>query len=259
MNKRLVFIIIAASAVLAMPNAAYAMHISEGILPLRWAGIWFFVAVPFMALGIASIKKSSQKVPASIPLIGMISAAVFIISAMPIPVPTVGTCSHPAGTGLAAILVGPFATVVITSVALLIQALFIAHGGVTTLGANIVSMGVVGAFAGYFIYKVAIKLKVPLIPAAFLAGLVSDWATYASTSVELALGLSEKGSFFTLLKAIIVAFMPTQVPLGLLEGFAAAGFFAYVLNRRPDILIKLGVITRSEHSRKDAVYEEAAL
>lgn len=257
-NKRSVFIVITAYMVLASPSSAYAMHISEGILPLRWAGIWFIVILPFLALGIASIKKSSEELPASMPLIGMISAAVFIISAMPVPVPMAGTCSHPAGTGLAAILVGPFVTTVITSVALLVQALFLAHGGITTLGANIFSMGVAGAFTGYFIYKAAIKLKVPLMPAAFLAGLFSDWATYAATAVELALGLSEKGSSLTLLKAILVAFMPTQMPLGLLEGFAAAGFFAYVLNRRPDILMKLGAIAKSETSGKDTVYEESA-
>ena len=83
------------------------------------------------------------------PLVGLLAAVVFIISCMPIPVPTAGTCSHPCGTAISAILVGPYISVLISTVALLIQALVMAHGGLTTLGADIVSMGVVGSFTGY--------------------------------------------------------------------------------------------------------------
>ena len=50
------------------------------------------------------------------------------------------------------LLIGPGPTVVVASIALLLQALFLAHGGLTTLGANIMSMGVVGAFSAYGIY-----------------------------------------------------------------------------------------------------------
>lgn len=237
---------------------AYAMHISEGILPLPWAGFWYIVALPFIIKGISEVKKRSVKTPAFTPLIGMVSAALFIISAMPIPVPTAGTCSHPAGTGLAAILVGPFATIVSTSVALLIQALFLAHGGITTWGADIVSMGVVGACSGYLVFKVLTRLKVPLTLAAFSAGLLSDWATYATTALELSLGLSGKESFFALFKGIFVAFIPTQVPIGILEGFAAASLFAFILKRRPDILIDLGVVKSDESLVKDKLNEDPA-
>ncbi|MBA4395686.1 MAG: energy-coupling factor ABC transporter permease, partial [Desulfobacca sp.] len=116
---------------------AYAMHISEGILPFHWAVFWSLLAVPFVAYGLYRLKKIAQTDPSFKPLVGLMAAVVFIISCMPIPVPTAGTCSHPCGTGMSGILVGPAISIVITALALLIQALFLAHGGLSTWGADI--------------------------------------------------------------------------------------------------------------------------
>jgi len=222
--------------VLASQTPAHAMHISEGILPAGWAGLWFLVALPFVVWGLRDLRRrSSTESPHFKALVGLVGAAVFIISCMPIPVPFAGTCSHPCGTGLAAILVGPAVTVVITSIALILQALFLAHGGLTTLGADIVSMGVAGAFIGYGFFRLLLRLGAPATVAAFVAGLASDWATYAVTSMELSLGLHPAGSWFSLFTPILVAFMPTQIPLGVLEGVLSGGAYQFVTRRRPDL------------------------
>jgi len=170
-----------------------------------------------------------------------VAAAVFLISCMPVPVPTTGTCSHPCGTGLAAILVGPWMTVLITLIALLLQALFMAHGGLSTLGADIVSMGIVGGFVGFGAFVLLKKLRAPLPVAAFAAGLLSDWATYATTSLQLASALSGQKSFGTLFATVSLAFVPTQVPLGIVEGLMSAGAIAFLLKRRRDILERLAI------------------
>ena len=83
-------------------------------------------------------------------------------------------------------LIGPGPTVVVASIALLLQALFLCHGGLTTLGANVFSMGVMGAFSAYFTFHLLRRMRVPIVAAAMAAGLISDWATYATTSFELA-------------------------------------------------------------------------
>ena len=217
------------------PNAM-AMHISEGILPVQWAGLWFLVAIPFVLWGLHDFKVRSAETPYFKPLVGLVGAAVFIISCMPIPVPTAGTCSHPCGTGMAAILIGPGLTVVVTSIALLLQALFLSHGGLTTLGANIVSMGVIGGFVGYGTFHLARRLGLPFFAAAFLAGLFSDWGTYTGTSFLLASALHGDGSLWVMFASIIFSFCPTQIPLGILEGFLTAGAFAFIRNRRPEVL-----------------------
>lgn len=221
----------------ALPT--YAMHIPEGVLPPQWAGLWYVIAIPFILWGLRDLRTRSHGTTSSKPLIGMIGAAVFVISCMPIPVPIAGTCSHPCGTGIAAILIGAPLTVVVTSIALLLQALFLSHGGLTTLGANVVSMGVAGAFTGAIVFRVARHCRVSPVYAAFFAGLFSDWMTYAMTSLELASALHGSGSMLKMFGGIAVAFAPTQIPLGILEGILAAGMYRFIVSRRPELIVQL--------------------
>ncbi len=226
------------------------MHISEGILPMKWAGLWYLAALPFLIKGIKDIKKKVSLNPHFKILLGLMGAVIFIISCMPVPVPTAGTCSHPAGTGISAILVGPIMSILVTSIALLIQALFLAHGGITTWGADIISMGVMGSFAGYFAFKICQKLKAPLFISGFTAGLLADWATYTATSFELASALHGSKSILSLFYTILIAFIPTQLPLGMLEGFLTGGMVVFVYKRRPDILQQLSVISCQPSAKK---------
>lgn len=219
---------------------AQAMHIAEGILPFSWAALWFAVAIPFVALGLRELRTRTAETPHFKTLLGLVGAAVFIISCMPIPVPTAGTCSHPCGTGLAAIFIGPSLTVLVTSVVLFLQALFMAHGGLTTLGADIVSMGVAGAFSGWLAFVSLRRLGASGAVAAFAAGVASDWATYATTSFALSAALHGSGSMGALFAAIVVAFVPTQLPLGILEGFMCASAWRFIERRRPDLLPREG-------------------
>jgi len=225
-----------------LPEDSYAMHISEGILPLNWAALWLAVAMPFVAYGLWRLNTISKRDISFKPLVGLMAAVVFIVSCMPVPVPTAGTCSHPAGTGMSAIAVGPAISILITAVALLIQALFLAHGGLSTWGADIVSMGVIGSFAGYGVFKMLRGLKVNLTVSAFFAGLLADWATYLTTSVELAAGIRGDSAFMPLFTRILIAFIPTQLPLGILEGAMTAGMVNLLVKKRPDLLIRLGMI-----------------
>lgn len=221
-------------ALLAAP--ARAMHLAEGVLPAPWALLWLGAAAPFLVRAMREVRLRSEADPAFQPLLALVGAVVFVVSCMPVPIPTAGTCSHPCGTGLAALLLGPLLTVAVASVALVLQALFLAHGGVTTLGADLAAMGVAGAFCGYGAFRAARWLGLPETAGAFLAGVAADWATYAATALILAAGLypaAEVGGAFL---ALLAAFAPTQVPLGILEGFLTAGAWAFVRRRRPALL-----------------------
>jgi cobalt/nickel transport system permease protein len=72
--------------------------------------------------------------------------------------------------------------------------------------------------------------------AAFLAGLLSDWATYVMTSVSLAAALHGGGSFSEMFSLILIAFIPTQLPLGILEGILCVGALKFVRSRKPELL-----------------------
>ena len=228
---------------------AHAMHISEGILPWQWAAFWYFASAPFIAYGLSRLKDLSGADLAFKPLAGLVTAIVFIISCMPIPVPLAGSTSHPCGTAISAILLGPAVSVLVAACALFIQALFLSHGGLSTLGANIFSMGVMGSFAGYAVFRAMRSMRVGFGISAFAAGICADWATYLATSVELASGIKGNAPFFPLFLKIAVAFVPTQLPLGILEGAMTAGMMALLLKRKPDLLVKMRLLRPGEEAR----------
>ena len=141
------------------------MHISDGILTPEWCLVWFAIAISFIAIGVWQMKRNTKENASYLPMLAMMGAAVFIISVWHIPVPVTGSCSHPIGTPMSAIIVGPFPTVVLSTIALFFQTFF-GHGGITTLGANTVSMGITGTFGGYLIYALLRKINSPLWVAA---------------------------------------------------------------------------------------------
>jgi cobalt/nickel transport system permease protein len=221
-----------------LPTTSFAMHISEGILPFSWALFWFVASAPFLALGLRTLAKRSELDLSSKPLVGMVAAVVFIISCMPVPVPTAGTCSHPCGTGLAAVLLGPSLGVVVAAVALLIQALFLSHGGLSTWGANLFTMGVMGSFVSYAAFRGLRMAGAGVVLAAFVAGLVADWVTYSGTAMIMAAGIRGTSPFWPLVGKIALAFVPTQLPLGIIEGAITAGMVSLLIKKRPDLLAR---------------------
>jgi cobalt/nickel transport system permease protein len=130
---------------------------------------------------------------------------------------------------------------------LIFQALFLAHGGLTTLGANVFSMGIVGPVISYLIYKVGMKAKLNFYFIVFLAATFGDWATYIVTSTELALafpggGILTYGGFLSSFGKFAAIFAITQVPLAIVEGAISALLFKYVIEVKSDILIEMKVI-----------------
>ncbi|MBI2955174.1 MAG: energy-coupling factor ABC transporter permease [Chloroflexi bacterium] len=218
------------------------MHISEGILPLTWAAATTAASLPFFLKGASTIKRKTQIEPSVKPMIGLMGSLVFVVSALAIPVPIAGTAAHPTGVGMAAILIGPFPTTVITGVVLLFQAVFLAHGGLTTWGANLLNMGVIGAFAAYAAFVALRHFRLPLWLGGALAGAVGDLATYGGTALTMALALHSERSVIDVWTAIFVAFMPTQIPLAILEAVVTAGMLNFVTSRRPDLGRRLGLI-----------------
>jgi len=239
-------LVLTAYCLLLSVSNAHAMHISEGILPFNWAALWSIIAVPFVAYGLYRLRKLSAVDLSFKPLVGLMAAVVFIISCMPIPVPTAGSCSHPCGTAISGILVGPAISILVAAVALLIQALFLAHGGLSTWGANIISMGVMGSFAGFLTFKALRSMKINMAVSGFVAGLLADWATYFTTSIELASGIKGNSPFMPLFWKILIAFIPTQLPLGILEGAMTAGMIVLLYKKRPDLLVRMKVLKAEE-------------
>lgn len=236
MKKKLLlllyFILVGALA----PSAVYAMHIEDGILPPQAWGFWYLVMILFMIPGIIQIKKRARENLAYKPFLAMIGVAIFVISALHFPVPVTGSCSHPTGTALAAILVGPFATAVISAIDLFFQAIFLGHGGITTIGANDVSMGIAGSFLGYFSWKGLRGVNAPIWLAAGVAGFVGDLGTYLVAAFELALSLHGEMSLLDQWLIFFMGYLPTQLPIAIAEAIFTSVVLKSILSRRPDLL-----------------------
>jgi len=222
------------------------MHISEGLLPAGYAIAYGAAASIFVGKGIYNYYKESKVKPMYKQLTGVFTAAIFIISLMPIPVPITGTCSHPAGTPLAAIFMGPMLTSFMSMIGLLIQALFLAHGGLTTLGANTLTMGVFGGLVGWLLFKGCRTMGLSLFVAGLIAGLIGDLSVYVGTSIQLALAIHGDTSVWTVFWSIYGAFLPTQGPLAVVEGLFTGLTLSYMAKIRPDILYSFKVITKNE-------------
>ena len=208
----------AAAAILAVAPTANAMHIMEGYLPPAFCIAWGIVCLPFLVFGFRSLNRRVQENRRSITLIAMAGAFVFVLSSLKIPSVT-GSCSHMTGTGLGAILFGPTAAGVLGLIVLLFQAILLAHGGLTTLGANTFSMAIAGPFLSYGIYKLCQKLNVNRKVAVFLAAFFGDLFTYCVTSLQLAMAYpSEAGGVGASAVKFLGVFAPTQLPLAVMEG-----------------------------------------
>lgn len=195
------------------------MHIMEGFLPVAHAAGWWVVSLPFLAGGVRSLKRIVKEKPSARLLLGAAGAFVFVLSALKLPSVT-GSCSHPTGTGLGTILFGPSVMSILGAIVLLFQALLLAHGGLTTLGANTFSMAIIGPWISYAIWRAARGAKMPRELAVFLAASLGDLATYTVTSFQLAFAFPDPAGGFTgSLMKFMTIFSVTQIPLALAEGF----------------------------------------
>ena len=207
---------------LSTPSISHGMHIMEGFLPAKWAILWGAISLPFLIVGIKKMNKVFKGDVNAKLLIGLAGGFVFVLSALKIPSVT-GSCSHPTGVGLGAILFGPTIMTVVGTIVLLFQALLLAHGGLTTLGANIFSMAIVGPIVSYGIYVGLKRTKINKPFIVFLAAAIGNLTTYVVTAVQLSLVFQDpvSGLLGSLAKFLTV-FAVTQIPLAIVEGLLTA-------------------------------------
>ncbi|MBB3121569.1 energy-coupling factor ABC transporter permease [Pseudoduganella violacea] len=219
----------------------------EGFLPPAHALGWAAASLPFMAWGLHSVGQSLRAHPERRMLLGVAAAFAFLLSALKLPSVT-GSCSHPTGVGLGALLFGPAAMVPVGFVVLLFQALLLAHGGVTTLGANVFSMAIVGPFVSYGIFRMLSAFGLSRSLAVFLAACLGDLATYVTTSLQLAWAFPDPvGGIQVSFAKFAGIFALTQVPIAISEGLltvlvvnAMARFNEHELRALPVMALRKG-------------------
>ena len=164
----------------------------------------------------------------NIPLLAVLAAGIFAIQAMNIPIPW-GTSGHMVGAALIAIIfVSPWAAVLVLSIVLILQGLIFGDGGMTVLGANIVNMGLVGGFVGFYFYKV---LKgIGRYPAIFIAA----WSSMFISAILVAFEMFFAGTFP--LEAGLIFMGLYHAVIGVIEGIITVVVIKGIDSIRPDLL-----------------------
>ena len=194
------------------------MHIMEGFLPAGHALAWTIVSAPFVVVGAKRLRRIVAERPEARLQLAAAGGFTFVLSALKLPSVT-GSCSHPTGTSLGAMMFGPPVMAVMGAMVLLFQALLLAHGGLTTMGANVFSMAIAGPWVAWAVWRGAERLGLPMAVGIFASALLGDLATYVVTSAQLALAFPDAvsgfGGAFVKFAGI---FAVTQAPLAVAEG-----------------------------------------
>jgi cobalt/nickel transport system permease protein len=212
------------------------MHIMEGYLDPMWCVVWYVVMIPFFVFGVIKLRKILAEHPEQKMTVALSGAFIFLLSSLKLPSVT-GSSSHPTGTGVAVVFYGVGVCAVLSTIVLLFQALLLAHGGFTTLGANCVSMGIIGPFCGLVLWKLLRGANVGVFISMFVAAAIADLMTYVVTAFQMALNVvtSTGADFGSAIVEFLSVFAVTQIPLAIVEGIILAMFAQYLSTARPEL------------------------
>jgi len=210
-----------------------AMHIPDGFLDLSICAITYLLTAIFWVFAFRNAGGHLNE--KQIPLMGTLTAAFFAAQMMNYPV-IGGTTAHLLGGPVLAITLGPYAGLISMTIIILIQTLVFGDGGITTFGANILNMGVVGVFIPYIVYLLvtkAAKNQKGMYVGAFLGAFIGD--IMAAMCAGLELGLSTL-SFPYSIEIAVAAMLTHHSIIGVLEGIVTVAILSILQKTRADLL-----------------------
>jgi cobalt/nickel transport system permease protein len=221
------------------------MHIPDGYLSPATCAITYAVTLPFWYVAFARVKRLLHT--RTVPLLAVFSAFSFVIMMFNLPLPG-GTTGHAVGVAIATIVLGPWASMVAVSIALLIQAVFFGDGGITTFGANCLNMAVVGSLVAHWTYTLvagrseltATRRVVAAAIAGYLAINLSALLAAVEFGVQPMLFHDAAGTPlyapYPLAIAIPAMMIGHLTVAGMAELMISGGLVAYLQRANPDLL-----------------------
>jgi len=210
---------------------APAMHIPDGFLSAPVAGAGF--ALAGLAVAVAVRRTNRTLGERSVPLMGVMAAFIFAAQMMNFPVAG-GTSGHLLGGALAAILLGPWAAIIVMTTVIGVQALIFQDGGMAALGTNVFNMGVVTALLGYTVYAGTSRLANGRLWLRRAGAFAAAWLTVqtgaALTAFELAVSDTSP------LRVVLPSMMGVHALIGIGEGLITVAALSFVTATRRDLL-----------------------
>lgn len=207
------------------------MHIPDGFLNIATVATTYAASGGGVAFAVkAANKKLGEK---HVPLMGVLAAFIFAAQMLNFPIAG-GTSGHLVGATLAAILLGPWASVLIMSCVLLAQSLIFQDGGLLALGANVFNMGIVASFSGYYLYRLVVAIMGDSRKGKLVGGFVGAWSSVFLASIAGAVELALSGA--SPLAVVLPAMAGFHALIGIGEGLITAAALSVVLATRTDLL-----------------------
>lgn len=211
------------------------MHIPDGFIDLPVAAVTG--AVSATAVAYAVKKTGADLGERTVPLLGVTAAFIFAAQMLNFPIAG-GTSGHFLGAALAAALMGPWAAMVVMTVVVVVQALGMADGGITALGANVLNMGVVAVLVGWGLLHL-LKRILPRSRSGYLVSLaVASWASVVVASAAAAAELAISGT--VPLRLALPAMLSVHMVIALGEALITCAVLVAVLAARPDLVTTAG-------------------
>lgn len=204
------------------------MHIPDGFLSLIVSIICWTASAFIIGLAISRTNKALGE--KQIPLMGVMAAFIFAAQMINFPVAG-GTSGHLLGGAMAAIVLGPWAGMLVMTAVIAVQALLFQDGGLLVMGANILNMGLVTAAVGYGLYRSAsARSNSVKLGMAGVAAWLSVMTGALLTALELWLSSTSQ------LRVVIPAMLGVHALIGLGEALITISALAFILRTRPDLL-----------------------
>jgi cobalt/nickel transport system permease protein len=207
------------------------MHIPDGFLNGAAVATTYVVSAGGIANAVRlANKKLGEK---HIPLMGILAAFIFAAQMLNFPVAG-GTSGHLIGAALAAILLGPWAAVIIMAAVLLAQSLIFQDGGLLALGANIFNMGIVAGFTAYFVYRLIGGFRATALKTKLVAGFAAAWASVFAASIAASMELAVSGT--APFGVVLPAMAGVHTLIGIGEGLITVAILSLVYQTRADLV-----------------------
>jgi cobalt/nickel transport system permease protein len=208
------------------------MHIPDGFLSTLVSIVFWVISVIGIAFAVRKTSKELDEKQA--PLMGILAAAIFAGQMLNFSV-TGGTSGHLLGAALATILLGPWASILVMTTVVSVQAIVFQDGGLLALGTNIFNMAILGTAVAYAVYRLLMKLIKQQPVGLLVSGFAAAWASIFVASLACALQLSLSGTSPANIAVPAMGLIHALIGIG--EGLITVGALAFVSATRKELVL----------------------
>jgi cobalt/nickel transport system permease protein len=216
------------------------MHIPDGFLSPSVFIPAFIITIIFWAICLKKIKLTEKQVP----IMGLLTALFFAAMMMNYPI-VGGTTAHLLGGASMGLILGPFAGGISVTIILVLQALLFGDGGLTTLGANVLNMGIIDVLVPCALFLMLNKVfkgtGKKLYAIIFVSAFAGD--VFAAIAAGTELGLSQPVFQYGLSVAVPAMAINHSI-IGVAEGIVTMILIGTLLKLRPDVLEQSPILKR---------------